>query len=213
MAAEGAALQTVAVDHPDAVDRAAAVLRAGGTVVLPTDTVYGVAALPSVPGATGKLFALKDRAEGQPLAVLVGDLDQVWPLVQVDRHHEVLRRWAARLWPGPLTVVLPRSSSARSLELGGSPDTVGVRCPDHDFVRQLADQVGPVATTSANRHGEPTPVTAAAAARSLVGPVDLVVDGGPAGTLASTVVDLTAAEWAVLRTGALDEQALRDVAG
>jgi L-threonylcarbamoyladenylate synthase len=109
----------------------------------------------------------------------------------------------AELWPGPLTIVLRRSAVASGLALGGGTETIGVRCPDHPFVRALAAEVGPIATTSANRSGEPTPVDAAAAAASLVGSADLVVDGGPAGTVASTVVDASGEGWSILREGAI----------
>lgn len=170
-------------------------------MVLPTDTVYGVAALPGVARATEVLFALKDRSQRQPLAVLVADVAQALDLVAEPADH--VRAWMEELWPGPLTLVLPRSPPARSLALGGDDATIGVRCPDHRFVRTLAAEVGPVATTSANRSGEATPTTAAAAAASLTGAVDLVIDGGAAGLVASTVVDATAGTWQVLRAGAL----------
>jgi len=193
----------------DALDRAAVVLQAGGTVVLPTDTVYGVAALPGVAGATDALFRLKDRAGGQPLAVLVADAAQARALVDPLAVTAEVARWMDRLWPGALTLVLPRSVEAAWLALGGSEATVGLRCPDSDFVRALAARVGPIATTSANRHGEPTPTTALEAAAALAGPVGLVVDGGPAGTVASTVVDATDVRWRILREGSVTEHDLR----
>lgn len=189
-----------------AVDRAAEVLLAGGCVVLPTDTVYGVAALAAMPGAAGRLFAAKGRAADHPLAVLVAGVDQVLPLVATPS--AAARRAMARHWPGPLTLVLLRAAEARAMELGGDPDTIGVRCPDHAFVRALAARVGPIATTSANRTGEPTPATARDAARSLIVRPDLVVDGGPAVRPASTVLDATAQPWRVLRIGALSESDL-----
>lgn len=170
-------------------------------MVLPTDTVYGLAALPTVPGATDRLFALKGRAEDQPLAVLAADAGQALALAEpppaavaalVDRH-----------WPGPLTLVLCRRAGARGLVLGGDPGTIGLRCPDHDLVRAIASRVGPLATTSANRHGQPTPVSAAEAAAALDGQVDLVVDGGRCAGLASTVLDATVEPWKILREGAI----------
>jgi tRNA threonylcarbamoyl adenosine modification protein (Sua5/YciO/YrdC/YwlC family) len=189
-----------------AVERAGEVLEAGGCVVLPTDTVYGVAALASIPGAAGRLFAAKDRSEDHPLAVLVASVDQALPLVASPS--AAARQAMARHWPGPLTLVLQRAPEARAMELGGGPDTIGVRCPDHAFVRALAARVGPIATTSANRTGEPTPATAIEAAEALAVAPRLVVDGGPAGRLASTVVDATCQPWRVLRVGALSESDL-----
>lgn len=180
---------------------AAAALRGGGVVLLPTDTVYGIGVVAEIPGATSRLFALKSRSEGQPVAVLVADRDQA--LTLVDQPSDGLVRVMDRLWPGPLTVVVRRADAAVHLDLGGDPTTVGIRCPDHPFVRALAAEVGPLATTSANRHGEPTPATAAEAAASLSGPVALVVDGGALGSVASTVVDLTGSSAVVLREGAV----------
>jgi L-threonylcarbamoyladenylate synthase len=197
----------VASNDPAAVELAADVLARGGTVVLPTDTVYGLAALPSVVGATDALFRLKARAADQPFAVLVADVAQALDLLA--EVSPETRGWMERWWPGALTIVGSRSADALGLELGTGPDTIGVRCPDLAFLRDVAARVGPIATTSANRSGEPTPLDAAAAAASLDGPVDLVVDGGPAGNLASTVVDTVARPWRVLREGAVTAADLR----
>ena len=183
------------------------ILLGGGTVVLPTDTVYGVAALASLHAATGRLFELKDRSGGLPVALLVADADQARTVAEPSGPD--VTRWMAELWPGPLTLVLPRATAAAGMALGGDGDTVGVRCPDHALVRAIAAEVGPIATTSANRHGGPTPDTAAAAAAALTGPVDLVVDGGRSGTVASTVVDATWGTWRVLREGAIGADRLR----
>ena len=199
--------QLIGADDPGALDAAVKVLLRGGTVVLPTDTVYGVAALASLPSATEQLFTLKDRSGGQPLAVLVTDADQARTLF--DDTTPDVARWMAELWPGPLTLVLARSTAATGLALGGDGDTVGVRCPDHALVRAIAAEVGPIATSSANRHGQPTPTTAAEAAGSLMAPVDLIIDGGPAGTVASTVVDATWGTWRILREGAITADRLR----
>lgn len=193
-------LDRVDADDPSAIERVVAVLRAGGTVLLPTDTVYGIAASPQVPGATDQLFALKGRAADHPCAVLVADADQARSLVSWPG--DGATRLIGAQWPGPLTVVLRRSAVAQAMALGGDGDTIGVRCPDHDLVRAVARLVGPIATTSANRTGEPTPPDAASAATTLVGAVDLMVDGGPAGTVASTVVDATVRPWRILRQGA-----------
>jgi L-threonylcarbamoyladenylate synthase len=187
---------------PDLVDRLVAALEAGEPVVLPTDTVYGVAALPSVAGATARLYALKDRRPDVPLAVLVAAPDDLDDLAaEVDGPTADL---VGRHWPGPLTVVVRRHPDRTGWDLGGDPGTVGVRCPDHPLVRAVAARTGPIATTSANRHGEPTPVTAAEAAASLTAPVAVVADGGTLVGTASTVVDVTADPWRILRQGALD---------
>jgi L-threonylcarbamoyladenylate synthase len=200
--------------RPDVVAQAAVALRAGEAVVVPTDTVYGIAALPTVPGATARLFALKGRAADVPVAVLCASADQALSLADPAALTDDVARIAERLWPGPLTLVLPRRSGL-DWALGEPAGTIGVRCPDHGLVRALAAEVGPLATTSANPHGEPTPAAAADVA-TLLGPgVALVVDGGPAAGTPSTVVDATTPEpeavtgpgrgtaWRILRAGAV----------
>lgn len=184
----------------DAVSRAVGVLAEGGLVVVPTDTVYGVAALPTVLGATAGLFAAKSRRADVPLAVLCASADAAFGLVDLS-DPAVGRRarcWAVAHWPGPLTMVLPRRGDL-DWDLGEPTTTIGVRVPDHAFVRSLAARVGPIAVTSANRHGEPTPPTAVEAAGSLVSPVGLVVDAGSLESSASTVVDVASGR--VLRPG------------
>jgi L-threonylcarbamoyladenylate synthase len=206
----GDELRVVLMDDPDAVDLAARELLLGRPIVLPTETVYGLAALPGVPGATAEVFALKGRPADVPLAVLVASTEQAEDLV--DTFPPAARRLVERWWPGPLTVVVWRRPGLVA-DLGAGTDTIGVRCPDHGFVRALAQRAGPIAATSANRHGEPTPLTAREAASGLDGPVGLVVDGGPCVGRPSTVVDCTGAVVRVVREGALDAQAVLRVAG
>lgn len=182
------------VDHVAAADeagieRAVTVLAEGGTVVLPTDTVYGLAALPA---RADRLAVLKGRPADMPVAVLVARVADAWALTAEPRAPGA-EALAAELWPGPLTLVLP----------GRAGGTVGVRCPDHALVQALAARVGPIATTSANRHGRPTPATAAEAAAQLLEPADLVLDGGRCGGVPSTVVDLAGSEPVVRREGAV----------
>jgi L-threonylcarbamoyladenylate synthase len=189
--------QFVPIEDPNAVELARSALRAGEAIVVPTDTVYGLAALPS---ALDRLYALKGRPASLPIAVLVESLDQA---ASVAAMTGVAGRLARAFWPGPLTIVRPR------LEGSG---TVAVRCPDHVFVHLLARDVGPLAVTSANRHGELTPPTATAAAASLAGDVALVVDGGPCGGVASTVVDATGPDLTILRVGPITEEQIRAAA-
>jgi len=113
-----------------------------------------------------------------------------------------VRRIADRLWPGALTLVLPRRPGL-GYALGRPVDTVGVRCPDLPLLRALAADLGPLATTSANRHREPTPATAAGVAEVFGADLDLVVDGGPCVGVPSTVVDATGGDWRLLREGAV----------
>ena len=163
-------------DPVGAVAAAAAELRTGRHVVLPTDTVYGVAALPHDADAVAGLFDRKGRDAAKSVAVLVADPAQARALADADLDA------LAGLWPGPLTVVVRRAADA-VLHLGPEAEalgTVGLRCPDHDLVRALAAEVGPLATTSANRSGEPSPPTAAEAAAVLGG---VSLRGGEAGVV------------------------------
>ena len=177
-------------DPAGAVDAAVACLRSGGLVVLPTETVYGVATLADHPPAVEELFVRKGRLADRRVAVLVADLDQARSLAVVDERTTAL---AVAAWPGPLTMVLPTAP-------GSDEATVGVRCPDHALVRAIATSVGPIATTSANRSGDPTPADAASAAASLGGDL-LVLDGGRCTGMPSTVVDLTVDPAVILREG------------
>jgi tRNA threonylcarbamoyl adenosine modification protein (Sua5/YciO/YrdC/YwlC family) len=183
-------------------------------VVLPTETVYGMAALPAIPGATDQIFRLKGRAADVPLAVLCADADQALALADPDTLGEDVRRIAERLWPGPLTLVLPRRPGL-GYELGEPATTVGLRCPDHPLVRAIAAEVGPIATTSANLHGEPTPATAEGIRAVFEvgrGGLALVIDGGECTGQPSTVVDGTGSAWRVLRQGELPLTAIEAAA-
>lgn len=190
----------VPASDPEAVERAAVALRAGGVVLLPTETVYGVATLPTVPGATDRLFDLKGRAANVPVAVLCADAEQA--LALADDPDDQVRAVAAEHWPGPLTLVLRRRPGL-GFELGEPADTVGLRCPDHPLIQAIAQEVGPIATTSANLHGRPTPAEASDAAAPFGSGLALVVDGGSCTGTPSTVADATDHPWKILRQGAL----------
>lgn len=189
---------------PDGVDHAVALLRAGEVVAIPTDTLYGIAVDPFRAGAVDRLFMAKERPRGVALAVLISSPDDVDDLVEppIDA---IARHWIGRFWPGGLTIVLPRRRDLRAadvLDLGGDPNTIGVRCPDHRLVRELCRRVGPLATTSANRHGEATPPDAAGVAAALGAGVGVVLDGGVCRGQPSTVVAIDAdGEPQVLREG------------
>jgi L-threonylcarbamoyladenylate synthase len=191
------------------VDEIVEVLRRGGVVVLPTDTVYGLAARPSDAAAVDRLFLLKGRRADVPIAVLCASREQALALADpVDGIDAV----AARFWPGPLTVVLPRRTGIE-LHLGEPRDTIGLRVPAHPLVQAVARAVGPIAVTSANRHGRPTPATASAAAAELTAAPDLVVDAGRLDSTASTVIAATTTPWTVLRVGSLDPATVLAAAG
>jgi L-threonylcarbamoyladenylate synthase len=196
---------------PDAVTLAIDALRGGEVVALPTDTVYGLAALPTIAPATDRLFALKGRGADTPIAVLCADTAQAFGLAAPDAPTPEVRHIAEHLWPGPLTLVLPRRPGL-GYELGEPAGTVGVRCPDHALVRAIAAAAGPIATTSANRHGEPTAPTAEGVAATFGAGLALVLDGGRCEAPPSTVVAVTGAEWKVLREGPIPLAELRAAA-
>lgn len=191
------------VDPVGACAAAADELRSGGLVMLPTETVYGLAALPYMDSAVDAIFERKGRSQDQPVALLVADPAQARTLVEPGPSFELL---AIAYWPGPLTLVVARRAGFRD-RLGGNDLTVGLRCPDHDLVRAIAAEVGPLAVTSANRSGEPTEVDARSASEALGGDL-LVVDGGRCAGTPSTVVDLTTSPARLLRTGAITRDAL-----
>jgi L-threonylcarbamoyladenylate synthase len=183
------------------LEQAVAALRAGGVVAIPTDTVYGLAVDPSVPGATDALFALKARPETLDLPVLVGTVDQAEGLAGPAGLPPVARRLARRFWPGALTIVVRRR---RGLDwaLGVHADTIGLRLPDHVLARALCDEVGALATTSANLHGG-SPCTDADAVRRVFGSSVVVVDGGRSAGAPSTVVDVIEVTPRCLREGSV----------
>jgi len=188
---------------------AATLLEAGRVVAVPTDTVYGVAAAIRHPGAVARLFPLKARDLGKPVAVLVASIEQATELVDVS---PLAHRLGDRCWPGALTLVLPRRTDF-DVDLGGAGDTVGVRCPAHPGIVGLCARLGPLATTSANRSGRPTPPDAAGVSLELAGTeVAAVLDGGELGGLASTVVRVERDGFTVLREGPVSPAELAAVA-
>jgi len=183
---------------PDAVAQAARVLVEGRPVGIPTDTVYGLAVDPFRPGATDRVFRAKRRRRDVKLAVLVAGLEQA--LTLADALPDGVLALVARFWPGPLTVVV-RSRPGLAVELGGDDGTIGMRCPAHPVARALCSVAGPLATTSANLHGESPLVTAAKVASTFGSAVPVVLDGGPCTGRPSTVVDCTTEDPGLLREG------------
>ena len=199
-------------EAPDAsvIEEAAAILRAGGLVAMPTETVYGLAARALDARALAKIFEAKGRPATHPLIAHVADargaaaLARDWPA-----HATAL---ASRFFPGPLTLVVSRADHV-PLELTGGGATVAVRSPDHAVARALLAAVGePLAAPSANRYQSPSPTSAAHVVRSLGERVDLVLDAGVTQHgIESTVVDLTSSPPRLLRPGALSVLELRTV--
>ena len=190
--------EVLPASDPNALRYAVDVLRYGGLVAFPTDTVYGVGALAFHREAVMRLYTVKGRSTDKAIAVLIGreaDLAQVAADLT-----PAARRLAAKFWPGSITLVVPKHPHLPEA-VSGHP-TVGVRMPDHALARQLLALTGPMAVTSANRSGEPNALTAADALAQLAGRIELVLDGGRVpGGVPSTVVACTAATPLVLREG------------
>lgn len=188
-------------DPPPSSAIAAAVeaLRGGDIVGVPTDTVYGLAADPFHTGASDRLFRAKGRPRNMELPVLVSSIEQAMEMAFAVP--EGARRLMRRYWPGPLTLVLPRRPDLEA-DLGEDDATVGVRCPAHPVPLALCEAMGPLATTSANRHGEP-PLTTAREVAELGATVELVLDAGPCAGQPSSVLDVTGDVPRLLRPGAI----------
>jgi L-threonylcarbamoyladenylate synthase len=194
------------------VARAVAVLRAGGVVAIPTETVYGLAADVANPAAIARVYAIKGRPADHPLIVHVHDVDALAGYVA--EITPALRALAARFWPGPLTVVVARGERT-PLTVTGGQETVAVRVPGHPLALAiLAEFGGAVAAPSANRYGRVSPTTAEHVRADLGSDVEAIVDGGAARVgVESTIVDLTGAVPAVLRAGAITPSQLGDALG
>ncbi len=196
-----------------AIAEAAAILRAGGLVAFPTETVYGLGVDAGNGRAVAAAFAAKQRPRFNPLIIHVADRVAAEALVRFDDRAAAL---ADAFWPGALTLVLPRSADcAVALLAGAGLGTLAVRAPDHDVAQALMTQCGcPLAAPSANRSGEVSPTTAGHVADSLGGAVDMVLDGGPCPLgLESTVLDLAGETPVILRPGAVPAEAIEPLAG
>jgi L-threonylcarbamoyladenylate synthase len=181
---------------------AIAVLRGGGLVAYPSDTVYGLGAAASDEQAVERIFGVKGRLSEKALSLLLADVEDMASLcAEVPPAAKLL---AERFWPGPLTLVLRRSLAFHSAALGGG-DNVALRVPDHLFLRELIRGLGePITGTSANRSGRPSCRTAREVRRQLGSAVDLIIDGGPSREgPESTVIDITHGQPRMLRQGAI----------
>lgn len=196
-----------------ALRRAGAILRRGGLVAFPTETVYGLGADALNPEAVARIFAAKGRPADNPLIVHVTGIEQAGPAV-VAAWPDVARRLAERFWPGPLTLVLPAGPAVPAAVRAGLP-TVAVRCPAHPVAQALIAAAGtPVAAPSANRSGRPSPTRAEDVWADLGPHLDLLLDAGPVSVgVESTVVDVTAWPPRLLRPGGLPVEDLEVVLG
>ncbi len=196
---------TLATDSPAereaAVKAAARAISRSRLVVMPTDTVYGVACDAFEPGAVLRLLAAKGRGRSMPPPVLISSIATLDALVT--GLPDYARTLVEACWPGPLTVVARQQDSLR-WDLGETRATVAVRMPDQEVALEILERTGPLAVSSANTSGEPPATTAAAAKEMLGDDVDVYVDDGPTpGAEASTIIDATGPRPRLLRVGIL----------
>ena len=192
------------------IRRAAEILRAGGLVAFPTETVYGLGADASSAEAVARLYRVKGRPADHPVIVHFHSLERA--LAFAREVPEEAKALAKAFWPGPLTLILKRSEKAKDFLTGGQP-SVGLRVPSHPVAQELLREFGGgVAAPSANRFGRVSPTTAAHVREDLGGDVDLVLDGGPAEVgIESTIVDLSGAGAVLLRPGKISPAQLEEI--
>ena len=191
---------------------AAAVLKSGGLVAFPTETVYGLGGNALDEDAARKIYAAKGRPSDNPLIAHISCAAELAPLVR--EIPEAGRKLMEAFWPGPLTMIFPKSSKVPYGTTGGL-DTVAVRMPDDPVASRLIALAGvPVAAPSANTSGRPSPTTADHVWQDMNGRIDMIIDGGPVGIgVESTIVDVSSPVPSVLRPGAITMEMLREVLG
>jgi L-threonylcarbamoyladenylate synthase len=197
--------QVVSTEEPNALAYALDVLNHHGSVVFPTDTVYGLGGLAFDPEAIERLFVIKGRQQSQAIAVLLGRADDLSKIA--DHPNPAAQKLARAFWPGPLTLVVPQHPDVP--EALSPLHTIGVRIPDHPFALKLLQTAGPMAVTSANLSGEANTMTAGEALDQLDGRVHLILDGGKTpGGVPSTVVNTLTDPIEILRKGPIKKSAL-----
>ncbi|MGA7988360.1 MAG: L-threonylcarbamoyladenylate synthase [Candidatus Dormiibacterota bacterium] len=185
------------------LDAAVLAIQRGGVVAIPTDTVYGLACDPANAAAVERIYEIKRRPRDLELTLLAAAMHDLEEDVELDADAHIL---ADAYWPGALSIVCPLRHRRWAIPRSGA--TLSVRVPDHPIALELLRRTGPLATTSANRHGEPAPDTARGASEALTGEIDTVVDGGRCGGRASTIIDCTTTTPRVLREGPIPAAAL-----
>lgn len=205
------------VFHPEhdenAIGEAAAILRRGGLLGIPTETVYGLGADALNEDAVRRIFEAKGRPQDNPLIIHVPN-DLAWLERYCADVPDTAYRLAEKFWPGPLTMILHRRAVV-PLRTTGGLETVGVRCPDHPVTQAIIRKAGvPIAAPSGNTSGRPSPTTAAHMIEDMDGKIDGIVDGGPCAVgVESTIIDLTVTPPRLLRPGGLPREALEAVLG
>lgn len=191
---------------------AAEILRKGGLVAFPTETVYGLGANGLDGDACKRIYEAKGRPSDNPLILTIGDISGLYPIVS--RVTENAQKIIDAFWPGPITLVLPKADCVPSAVTGGL-DTVAVRYPSNKIARELIKLAGiPVAAPSANSSGKPSPTRASHVAFDLDGKIDMIIDGGAADWgLESTILDVSEDKPVLLRPGAVTQEMIEKVVG
>jgi L-threonylcarbamoyladenylate synthase len=199
-------MRTLRADDEDALGAAATALRSGEVVLVPTDTVYGLAAMPDRAEAVHRIYLAKNRPAHLPLPVLAASLDQVRRLgVEFPDAAAIL---SARWWPGPLTMALGLSPTGTRPQWLAGREEVAVRIPANEFLRALMRATGVLVVTSANRHGEATSPSAGEAGSHLAPHVGLVIDAGTLNSVPSTLVNVRGSAAVVEREGSINGEAI-----
>lgn len=190
--------------------QAGKIIKSGGLVAFPTETVYGLGGDALNPASSRKIYEAKGRPSDNPLIVHIADIEALEPIVK--EIPENARRLAESFWPGPLTMILPKSDLV-PYETTGGLDTVAVRMPVHKVAREFIREAGGyVAAPSANLSGRPSPTVAKYVAEDMDGRIEMIIDGGDVEIgLESTIIDLTVPEPMILRPGYITRKMLEDV--
>jgi len=202
--------EIIAANSPHSIQQALEILQAGGLVAFPTDTVYGVGALAFDGKAVESIYIAKDRPIEKAIPILIGEADDINKVAS--GVPLMAKKLAEQFWPGPLTIIVPKN-----LDLPKSvsaTNTVGVRVPDHIVARSVLRAAGPMAVTSANISGQPSPSTAQEVFTQLNGRIELIIDGGKTpGGIPSTVVDCSGSQPLVVRDGPISLNEILAVTG
>ncbi|MBE6756031.1 MAG: threonylcarbamoyl-AMP synthase [Ruminococcaceae bacterium] len=196
----------------ESIEKAAEIIKDGGVVGLPTETVYGLGANAFDSSAVEKIFEAKGRPKDNPMIVHVSSIDEVYPLVK--KFPEEAKKLAEKYWPGPLTIIMPKSDKVPA-RTSGNLDTVAVRMPSHPVMRKVIEKSGcPIAAPSANLSGSPSPTNAKYVFDDMDGRIELILDGGECEVgLESTVITLATEKPRLLRPGGITPEQLEEVLG
>jgi L-threonylcarbamoyladenylate synthase len=200
--------EILSIEAPDALLSALKILREGGLVAFPTDTIYGIGSVAFNQVAVESIYFAKDRPLEKAIPILIADIDEIDKVARA--FSPLARLLAAHFWPGPLTIVVPKREDLPAAV--STTSTIGVRVPNHITARALFRMAGPMTVTSANLSGRPNPCTAEQVFLQLNGRIPLILDGGKTpGGIPSTVVDVTKDEPFLLREGPISLEKIKSI--